>query len=981
MAADGFGAKLGTPAGKLAIQGIVVLAAAGGWVLAPSVRPVVKGVSAAVCGVAGFVARKKLVAMRREAASGVLAKLLSSKGVSGVSLAEVTSLATSYGVPESEVAPQLARLLGVYMQACVRSPTAKTSELSDLLTLRRTFNLGFDTAGDAAFEVAGRFYSEWRAYFQAEEEHESKAKLDKLIFLCDRLLSEDPSEEGFRYERTRIAKKFGFNDQEWSRRVEKVGMPFFRELLAKVSKDPRMVSPKDLAAMGKQLGLSEGTSASMKLDELKRVVNAALDASGAKFTSSQLERTKALTASLGVSDAQYREVVDAAVSPAYAASVAEAMAELESAAKDNSAMVLGKLAVRQQELDLSMPAATKLEKAAAQQRVAKLIASALQNLRSGNTREAAEQLSALAQFSDRLIAMVKGSGKASDDSAVLMGYLDASARGCTQTEATQLYRVFILGRLESQRAESDGATLGRLRLLLGLSVSEADQAYEESATPLYRAKLSEVSASGALSEEDATALRTLASKLQLPAETVAKANTACYRALLTEKAGEGRIPSEADEQALEKLRAFLALPAEALEAVHVAVCSTSYANSVKEVMGASGVIGDEFWAGLQKLQARLRLPDETAEELYLVEAKRVLKAFGGRAIEAMASSLQKEAEAAKDATVKLDMNARATVVAEAAKIIDFVRAARLLVTTEEGAQFAKVSLKGVIDPKGLREFYRQFLLECFQGEGSFEKLFGQTPLLGQLLGLSEGETSAIQLELGSSIFRNTAMKALTERGNLNDDDRTFLASVREALRMDEALCDNLLVEMKKMRVSLLVERMFDSSAVSPAAVAKVRETAESFGLELVRDLQLPQQRLLRMLQCEVEAAIAAGECPPEDPSRLQELQEAYGLPQAAVSKELESLIERRSAGHLLQAASALRRELPEQVLSETEMLLRFNSLMPYKVKSNAVQKKELEEILMRYQSSCLKDGPLTDASRTKLGVLRTALGLAEVNAL
>jgi hypothetical protein len=92
----------------------------------------------------------------------------------------------------------------------------------------------------------------------------------------------------------------------------------------------------------------------------------------------------------------------------------------------------------------------------------------------------------------------------------------------------------------------------------------------------------------------------------------------------------------------------------------------------------------------------------------------------------------------------------------------------------------------------------------------------------------------------------------------------------------------------------------------------------------------------------MEAAIEAGEVRAGDTSRLGELTESYGLPQSAVTKELEQCIERRCAGHVLQAATALRRGQADLVISETEMLLRFNALNPYKVVSTAVQQNEFE---------------------------------------
>jgi hypothetical protein len=307
-------------------------------------------------------------------------------------------------------------------------------------------------------------------------------------------------------------------------------------------------------------------------------------------------------------------------------------------------------------------------------------------------------------------------------------------------------------------------------------------------------------------------------------------------------------------------------------------------------------------------------------------------------------------------------NAGAAVVAGATKMLEFLRNARLLVSTPEG-EISKVSMRGVIDSKHTREFYRNYLVECFQGSGEqSDKLFAQSPLLGQVLGLERAELESVQTELGTVIYRNSILKALKERGALSDEDREFLQSIQEALGMSAELCDALLVGVKKARVAFMVENMFDSSAISEENCAGIRTAADKLGLELASDVEVPPGKLLRMMQCEVEGAIERGEVPADDTSRLAELQEAYGLPQETVTKALESWIEARCKAHLLQAAAAIRQGKAESVLEETEQLLRFNVLNPFKVTSPAVQSNELQ-VRRRATRHCCEPRPVHARAR------------------
>lgn len=292
---------------------------------------------------------------------------------------------------------------------------------------------------------------------------------------------------------------------------------------------------------------------------------------------------------------------------------------------------------------------------------------------------------------------------------------------------------------------------------------------------------------------------------------------------------------------------------------------------------------------------------------------------------------------------KLNEETQAVIVGEGVGILEFCEAAKLMVALPGGeGPICKVSLRGATEQNGLIDFYRAFLSEAFRTEGPVaEARAEQAAALAQVLGLSADEIASAQQGLGAQLCRGAILRALTDKGQLDDADRAFLQGVQGALGMDEALCDKLLLEMKAARVNSLVERMFEASDLTAAKVAAVRASCESLGLELGgSEVGLPQARLLRMLRAEVEACVERGEAPVEDTSRLAELQEAYSLPQAVAAREIEDLLAKRCGGHLLQAASALRRGNAAQVLHETEQLLRFNALNPFAVPSQAVQPNE-----------------------------------------
>ena len=78
-------------------------------------------------------------------------------------------------------------------------------------------------------------YSRHRAYLEEEEPNDSKLLLNKYIFLAERVLAQDESEEGYRYESMRAQKLFKLSKVEWAAKAEDVAVPFYDKVLDKIA--------------------------------------------------------------------------------------------------------------------------------------------------------------------------------------------------------------------------------------------------------------------------------------------------------------------------------------------------------------------------------------------------------------------------------------------------------------------------------------------------------------------------------------------------------------------------------------------------------------------------------------------------------------------------------------------------------------------------------------------------------------------------
>lgn len=75
------------------------------------------------------------------------------------------------------------------------------------------------------------------------------------------------------------------------------------------------------------------------------------------------------------------------------------------------------------------------------------------------------------------------------------------------------------------------------------------------------------------------------------------------------------------------MRGLLSLVMTDVADVHDEVCAPAYRKSVREVMGTTGIIPDEYWEGLTVLRERLGLSEEAAKALFASETTEKMKGY------------------------------------------------------------------------------------------------------------------------------------------------------------------------------------------------------------------------------------------------------------------------------------------------------------------------------------------------------------------
>jgi len=607
-------------------------------------------------------------------------------------------------------------------------------------------------------------------------------------------------------------------------------------------------------------------------------------------------------------------------------------------------------------------------------------------LRAQNVAQVVPQVQGLVAYCDGAAELMAALGvvEVVDEAAKAGLFANvASLAGCKESEMLSMYRLLLLHYLEDLNVdEAQQASLASLRTLLGLRQAETESVYQAVAGPLFRKAVKEATA-GALGEGEKAQLQAVLAGLALPEAVTSKMSVEVYEEKLAGFGGEGKIISEEQSAELAALRAFLGLDLSQVADAHEATCGATYANSCKEVMGVSGNIPDEYFAGLDKLRERLALTPEVADKIFASVAQTKMKTIGDKAVEqleAKAKAQQNEQKRkrgeAVDAPEDGEMGGMGdSLSAEIVNLVEFASAARILKTeTVDGkeASVASASLRGEIEDRMIKELYRQFLVEAFSSMDPQSKL-AKLASLGPVLGLTAGEVAVVHEEIGATIYRQYLGKAL-QKGPVGAEEEGFLSQIKDTLDLDGARCDELVREMKVGRVTQLVENLF-SQQVTPKEVTEMRDTASMLEVDLVEDAQVLPFRLEKMFAVELEALVEAGEVVAGDLGALEEVCDSLHISEEKASQVLTELIQKKASGGLLQASALFRQDRNEDMVAEIEGVLRYASLMPCEVSVPGLSPVTKQEMYLLYSASLLTDGAIDELGEAKLELLKATIGL------
>ena len=361
--------------------------------------------------------------------------------------------------------------------------------------------------------------------------------------------------------------------------------------------------------------------------------------------------------------------------------------------------------------------------------------------------------------------------------------------------------------------------------------------------------------------------------------------------MVSEKSPAG-IPEKEMSEALNAFRKLCKLTVEETYPSHVEYFGSVYRKSVLEAMGQTGVIRPELRDALDDLRDRLGVSEESTKKLFLDAVKDkmtpMVEWIGSELERTMLSQQQLAKRRGKDmgedmfqtgkgATGVLGLGAEVNLMSDIMELIDFYTENNLVEENDGEKTYPITALGlGAVDQEVAELLYRQFIVGGFQAQGpNAARYEASRETFAGILGLSQAKIDEIGKTIGSTVYDNFVTNAMQTKGSLDQQDMMFLANIQGKLGLSSEQGEKMLLASQKKILSEEIEAIMDQP--NAEAIKGFREKCNSMGLDLMQDVGISRQRLLRMFECEVIPGLKSGTITASDSDLLGEIQESIGI--------------------------------------------------------------------------------------------------------
>jgi len=528
--------------------------------------------------------------------------------------------------------------------------------------------------------------------------------------------------------------------------------------------------------------------------------------------------------------------------------------------------------------------------------------------------------------------------------------------------------------------------LGKLRLVFGMGNKEADDIILKSTTASYRMALRDAVKSGKLdqAESPAKVLQAMCEGLRFPPEVAAGIHEENYRTKL-EACIADKMLTDADVEALARVRKLLCVPKGVVEKLHFEICGEVYRSAVRAALSVpTEAFTPQLRDRCKTAKANVRLDDETALKILGAEARKQLNAFirTSKSIrnktdaqkeirkmvfynqgvvtplvsdltkskaEAAAKELAELMKEATEAAKKEEEEEKAAAAASAGESEEKKEGEEAAATEEakteeeaepevikmeETAHQKEITLAADMDVVTRQAMYREYLMFCMTGDQVNAPMgvrinierdqseFKRLSQLGDILGLDMMQVGQVHKDLADKAFRTQAENMLSDGAGLTAQRAEKLKEIQTQLNLPEDEAQKIIKGITAQRMMANVQSQISAGTLDSAEIRKMSEA----GVEI--DRMIPADKRMNLFRKNAERRLSDGSGSANIDELTATLVADLKIDEAKAKEELVKIAGEKKRSQMIQGVAVLRQKKAADVLVSCRNLVACQSVAP-----------------------------------------------------
>jgi len=911
-------------------------------------------------------------------------------------------LKAEFGVSSEDFKNEILIIYKKYVLIFLRDSEIRIDQIKELIKIKNFLEISSQEIGECHIEIARDLYKEYTVNLERRDSDYSIEKVNKFIFLSDRVFSTD-SAKGYQYEISRLRKVFLFSAEKALNICSSISYSSYLETINSFFEN-NLYGLEDLDAIQQLIGIDQEQKEKIHTKFISEFLVKLISKEKKIKNTENVQKLKDV---FKISDSKFQEILIEITRPIVYSELFENINQLTSIVDKQFILTVSEsIKSKQTDLLISSNEIKSLISTAIKNVLQSLINSIINDMKVKKEVDAFKKTEQIFLFKNNSFKVFSSLDFLTEEDVKEIynnGSFYNIGKAFKSKEVNQLFGLFIENSFQEFSIKSEfEAKIIDLKEILSISDTDYINIYNNITEPIFKKQIIEAIEKRNLTIDNSNYLKRLQMSLKLDTAFALNIKIKVYKSFLQSFAEENSILSVENTRQLNEIKKFLSLKWTNIQDIHDGVNEPFYKKAVAEAMGASGFISTNYWDSLEKLRKRLQMTEKKARLIfYQVSKDKMRQLFDQAVIEYKRKiQLKNEGKENKEDTsgamtgTALGIEAGNINGSELSNLIDFYNRNKIFMEKESPLKISldknlnglngrielktsmniktdyqyPVNLNGVFDKKIVLEMYKQYLVECFSTKLQNEKrkLFNNLDKLGPILGIESIEIKSIHTNVGSLVYKQFLGQALS-KGFIDKSETVFLTTIQNTLSMDNSRCSELIKEAKKNRVAVFIESIFATPKINPDRVSELRKMSIYLGVDLQNDLSVSVDQCAKLFRVEIDSNIEKGLITSENQSLVEEIRSAFGLSNDVVKKVLLESITIRCEGYLINSVASLRKNANDESLKELKKMINYGNLMPIKIQSNFASKSEKEQLFTLFQS--------VETQKDKLDLLKIMLNL------